>query len=146
MSNAFVTIKTCYVYNQWYDISFTTLYFWRSLCEVQCIVAENTAGIKSVTRWFHFPQTVKLIVEEGPGRVLATSVYFPAQQSNTSVHTNDSGLGCPRAYFRNWSEMEWHIHCYDWTGKGWYYSRICYCFTPKLRYSHQLKVLQSSKY
>ena len=26
MSNAFVTIKVCYVYNQWYDISCATLY------------------------------------------------------------------------------------------------------------------------
>ena len=26
MSNAFVTIKMCYVYNQWYDISCATLY------------------------------------------------------------------------------------------------------------------------
>ena len=25
MSNAFVKIKMCYVYNQWYDISWTTL-------------------------------------------------------------------------------------------------------------------------
>jgi len=26
MSNVFVTIKMCYVHNQWYDISCTTLY------------------------------------------------------------------------------------------------------------------------
>jgi len=26
MSNAFVKIKMCYVYNQWYDISCATLY------------------------------------------------------------------------------------------------------------------------
>jgi len=26
MSNAFVIIKMCYVYNQWYDISCATLY------------------------------------------------------------------------------------------------------------------------
>ena len=26
MSNVFVTIKMCYVYNQWYDISWATLY------------------------------------------------------------------------------------------------------------------------
>ena len=26
MSNGFVTIKMCYVYNQWYDISIATLY------------------------------------------------------------------------------------------------------------------------
>ena len=27
MSNAFVTIKVCYVYNQWYEISCATLYY-----------------------------------------------------------------------------------------------------------------------
>jgi len=26
MSNAFIIIKMCYVHNQWYDISCTTLY------------------------------------------------------------------------------------------------------------------------
>jgi len=26
MSNAFVTIKMCYMHNQWYDISYATLY------------------------------------------------------------------------------------------------------------------------
>ena len=28
MSNAFVTIKMCYVYNQWYDISCAILYIY----------------------------------------------------------------------------------------------------------------------
>jgi len=27
VSNVFVIIKMCYVHNQWYDISYTTLYF-----------------------------------------------------------------------------------------------------------------------
>ena len=31
MSNAFVTIKMCYVYNQWYDISCATPYVAESL-------------------------------------------------------------------------------------------------------------------
>ena len=33
MSNAFVTIKMCYVYNQWYDISCATLYV-RAMTEI----------------------------------------------------------------------------------------------------------------
>ena len=31
MSNAFITIKMCYVYNQWYDISCATLYLQETL-------------------------------------------------------------------------------------------------------------------
>ena len=32
MSNAFMTIKMCYVYNQWYDISCATLYVYVCVC------------------------------------------------------------------------------------------------------------------
>ena len=38
MSNAFVTIKMCYVYNQWYDIS----------CAILCIVCKCVSWNSSV--------------------------------------------------------------------------------------------------
>ena len=36
MSNVFVTIKMCYVYNQWYDISCATLYIVPLLKYIDC--------------------------------------------------------------------------------------------------------------
>ena len=41
MSNAFVIIKMCYVYNQWYDISCVTLYL---VCRACRISADTTGG------------------------------------------------------------------------------------------------------
>ena len=46
MSNAFVTVKMCYVYNQWYDISCATLYFCRTC--ISCVMA----CLYSLMQWF----------------------------------------------------------------------------------------------
>ena len=49
MSNAFVIIKMCYMYNQWYDISCATLY---NMCSVELLVMEG----KTVRNMYSFLQ------------------------------------------------------------------------------------------
>ena len=51
MSNAFAKIKMCYVYNQWYDISYATVYDPYILCYRGCILHVSFCILSLIRRY-----------------------------------------------------------------------------------------------
>ena len=65
MSNAFVILKMCYVHNQWYDISYATLYIYHSIFSLYNIHSYKFRHFCVTFREFqnlYFPKLHKLCI------------------------------------------------------------------------------------
>ena len=94
MSNAFVTIKMCYVYNPWNDISCATLYFkFHHIDTVPLIMAKMTQ-VLHVTCLYKFKNTSNVPQIKSQNCLLCASIVCNRGNCHTMGYVSFEMISC----------------------------------------------------